>query len=136
MRVLITGGAGFIGSHLADSLLRERHQVAVLGAAREESVLLLGGDVTHAVEDDEGNPDLAKAQLMVWTFVSLGVYIVATVDAVARTLAATNGSAAGIACGRDRASWRRSVWGVAFPGEILCSMRCPVPSPNAKSEPE
>jgi UDP-glucose 4-epimerase len=30
MRVLITGGAGFIGSHLADSLLRERHQVAVL----------------------------------------------------------------------------------------------------------
>ena len=45
------------------------------------------------VEDDEGNPDLAKAQLMVWTFVSLGVYIVATVDAVARTLAATNGSA-------------------------------------------
>ena len=44
-------------------------------------------------EDDEGNPDLAKTQLMVWTFVSLGVYIVATVDAVARTLAATNGSA-------------------------------------------
>ncbi len=44
------------------------------------------------VEDDEGNPDLAKAQLMVWTFVSLGVYIVATVDAVARTLAATNGA--------------------------------------------
>jgi UDP-glucose 4-epimerase len=30
MRVLITGGAGFIGSHLADSLLRQRHQVAVL----------------------------------------------------------------------------------------------------------
>jgi hypothetical protein len=44
------------------------------------------------VEDDEGNPDLAKAQLMVWTFVSLGVYIVATADAVARTLAATNGT--------------------------------------------
>jgi hypothetical protein len=44
------------------------------------------------VEDDEGNPDLAKAQLMVWTFVSLGVYIVATADAVARTLAAANGT--------------------------------------------
>lgn len=42
------------------------------------------------VEDDQGNPDLAKAQLMVWTFVALAVYIVATVDAVARTLAATN----------------------------------------------
>ncbi len=30
MRILITGGAGFIGSHLADSLLRHRHQVVVL----------------------------------------------------------------------------------------------------------
>jgi UDP-glucose 4-epimerase len=30
MRVLITGGAGFIGSHLVDSLLRQRHQVTVL----------------------------------------------------------------------------------------------------------
>lgn len=30
MRVLITGGAGFIGSHLADSLLRERNEVVVL----------------------------------------------------------------------------------------------------------
>jgi UDP-glucose 4-epimerase len=30
MRVLITGGAGFIGSHLADFLLREHHQVTVL----------------------------------------------------------------------------------------------------------
>jgi UDP-glucose 4-epimerase len=30
MRVLITGGAGFIGSHLADSLLRGQNQVVVL----------------------------------------------------------------------------------------------------------
>jgi UDP-glucose 4-epimerase len=30
MRVLITGGAGFIGSHLADSLLREQNEVVVL----------------------------------------------------------------------------------------------------------
>jgi UDP-glucose 4-epimerase len=30
MQVLITGGAGFIGSHLADALLREHHQVSVL----------------------------------------------------------------------------------------------------------
>jgi UDP-glucose 4-epimerase len=30
VRVLITGGAGFIGSHLAERLLEERHEVSVL----------------------------------------------------------------------------------------------------------
>ena len=27
MKILITGGAGFIGSHLADSLLEKKHQI-------------------------------------------------------------------------------------------------------------
>jgi UDP-glucose 4-epimerase len=30
LRYLITGGAGFIGSHLADALLARRHRVTVL----------------------------------------------------------------------------------------------------------
>ena len=31
MRVLITGGAGFVGSHLADELPRAAHRVRTLG---------------------------------------------------------------------------------------------------------
>ena len=30
MRILITGGAGFIGSHLSDKLLGEGHEVTVI----------------------------------------------------------------------------------------------------------
>ena len=29
MKCLITGGAGFIGSHLAEELVRQKHQISV-----------------------------------------------------------------------------------------------------------
>jgi len=29
MRILVAGGAGFIGSHIVDALLQNRHEVAV-----------------------------------------------------------------------------------------------------------
>ena len=37
MQVLITGGAGFIGSHLADELLRHGHSVRVIDNPRPPS---------------------------------------------------------------------------------------------------
>lgn len=30
MKILITGGAGFVGSHLADRLLKDGHEITVI----------------------------------------------------------------------------------------------------------
>src|SRR5689334_16117045 len=54
MRALITGGGGFIGSHIAERLLRDGHDVRVLdnfATGRRENLLDLGGEV-ELVEGD------------------------------------------------------------------------------------
>lgn len=46
MRILLTGGAGFIGSHLSDRLLKEKHQVVVIDnliTGRLENIAHLAG---------------------------------------------------------------------------------------------
>jgi UDP-glucose 4-epimerase len=48
MRVLITGGAGFIGSHLADSLLREQNEVVVLDDLSTGSLENIGHLLEHS----------------------------------------------------------------------------------------
>ncbi len=64
MRVLITGGAGFIGSHLAEKFINENHQVVVMdslltGDANNiapligrEGFLFIKHDVTHYIYVD------------------------------------------------------------------------------------
>jgi len=47
MRALITGGAGFIGSHLAERLLREGHRVSVLDDPSTGSMLNIAGIRNH-----------------------------------------------------------------------------------------
>ena len=42
MRILITGGAGFQGSHLAERCLIARHQMTILNTYSEEAVRNIG----------------------------------------------------------------------------------------------
>ncbi len=59
MKILVTGGAGFIGSHLTDKLIEEGHQVAVidnLSTGRKENI----NSQAHFYEMDITDSDISS----------------------------------------------------------------------------
>ncbi|MDP7035543.1 MAG: SDR family oxidoreductase [Planctomycetota bacterium] len=59
-RILVTGGAGFIGSHLAERLLKDGHNVVVLDNFSTGKLENLVGvkDAIHVVKGDLRDPDI------------------------------------------------------------------------------
>ncbi|HEX5735807.1 MAG TPA: SDR family oxidoreductase [Blastocatellia bacterium] len=82
---LVTGGAGFIGSHIAERLLRDGHNVRVLDnfvAGKEENLKQIGGEVDLVRGDIRDRQVLADAMK--------GVYVVfheAALGSVPRSVA-------------------------------------------------
>ena len=74
MKILITGGAGFIGSHLSERLIAEGHEITVLDdlstGRRENLTALNGSNSLHFVEgnilDDALVQDLAAGADMIF----------------------------------------------------------------------
>ena len=62
MRALVTGGAGFIGSHIVDRLLSEGHEVIVLddfstghhsNLQKNDSLTVIEGDISDKATVDD-----------------------------------------------------------------------------------
>ena len=91
MKALVTGGAGFIGSHLCEELLRRNHEVVVLdnlSTGRFENIEHLDGRVTSVIDstlNQEIVRDLVQQVDVVYHLAAtLGVQLV--VDEPIRTI--------------------------------------------------
>lgn len=66
MKILITGGTGFIGSHLAKQLLAEKHDVILLDAFPNTDLLGGGAERVELVKGDLFDLDGLKALTRKW----------------------------------------------------------------------
>lgn len=138
MRVLITGGAGFIGSHLADAALERGHHVTVLDNLSTGRIDRLPGEVyfLHASITDQGalRRGVEEARPEVIYHLAAQIDVRASVadpaaDAAVNVLGAINVATAAHAVGA------RVVF--AGTGGALYGQHAPIPSPEGLApEPE
>jgi len=85
MKVLVTGGAGFIGSHLADRLIEKGDEAIVMDSLEEQVHIKkannLNPKVQYLFEDIRGRDVLAKAvvergmkELVEWVKANEGLF--------------------------------------------------------------
>src|ERR687892_219983 len=85
MRVLITGGAGFVGSHLSDALLERGDEVAVLDNLSTGSIdniahLKSQGRFSYTIDAVQNEPLLAelidRAEVVIHLAAAVGVKLI------------------------------------------------------------
>jgi UDP-glucose 4-epimerase len=107
--VLVTGGAGFIGSHLVDALLEEGHDVRVLddlSAGRRENVADRATLTVGSVADADAVADAIDGVEVVFHLAALGAVPRSVADPLATDRVNTHGTLTVLTAARDAGARR------------------------------